>query len=226
MLFLTKLFTKDGIDGRESLFPQYRLFNEAKSHIYPWVKVTYPFDRDNCQSSVRQLFEGENMPICRFWQDDLCIFYTVERGNRYEFLLQKDLPKGMPVDALHELAIANLDRDIRYELGKAHFGGYALIGDRGHDSAFITLPHVWKEICDELNDHLIVGIPSKNQVLIAAEQDLDSIANMKIHIHDYFKKGDRLLTRNVFRVDRCTLEWTLEDKVGRAFKRPLLQRQS
>jgi hypothetical protein len=65
----------------------------------------------------------------------------------------------------------------------------------------------------------MVGIPSKNQVFIVPERDTDNVANMKILIHEYFKKGDRLLTRNVFRVDKDTLEWTVADTVGKDLKR-------
>ena len=215
MLFLKKLFTKDGIDNREPLFPHNRFFHESRNRIYPWVKVTYPFTRENCRDSVRQLFQGENMPVFQFWLDDLCVFYTVEKDNRYEFLLQKDMPKGMSMDALHQLATANLDRDISYDLAKAHFGGFALKGARDHESASICLPHVWEWICGELKDNLIVGIPAKNQVFICPEKDTDAINNMKILIHEFFKKGDRLLTRNVFRVDRANLEWTVVDTIGK-----------
>jgi hypothetical protein len=214
-MFLKKLFTKDGIDNRDVQYPtHHRFFQEAKNEVIPWIKVTYPFTRDNCRDTVKQLFQGENMPVFQFWLDDLCIFYSVERNDRYEFLLQKDLPKGMSVEALHELAARNLDRDVSYELGKAHFGGYALLSGGGHESAAICLPHVWEWVCAELNDNLMVSIPSKNQVFICPEHDTDNIVNMKILVHESFKKGSRLLTRNIFRVDRRTLEWTVEDTVG------------
>ncbi|HTJ14195.1 MAG TPA: hypothetical protein VL547_19285 [Dinghuibacter sp.] len=215
MLYLKKLFTKDGIDNRDvrSASPL-RPFDEAKNDVIPWIKVTYPFTRDNCRDSVQQLFQGENMPVFQFWLDDLCIFYAVEKNDRYEFLLQKDMPKGMSLEALHKMAVRNLDRDISFELGKAHFGGYALIAGGNHESASVCLPHVWEWLCGELDDNLIVSIPAKHQVYICPERDQDNIVNMKILVHEYFKKGDRLLTRNIFRVDRRTLEWTVVDTVG------------
>jgi hypothetical protein len=219
MLSFKKLFTKDGIDNRDVQHPPQRFFDETKNDVIPWIKVTYPFTRDNCRDSVKQLFQGENMPVFQFWLDDLCIFYAVEKNDRYEFLLQKDLPKGMSVETLHQLAIRNLDRDISYELGKAHFGGYALIAGGDHESSAVCLPQVWEWICAELGDNLIVGIPAKNQVFICPERDLNNISNMKILIHEYFKKGDKLLTRNIFRIDRTTLEWTVADTVGKDPKR-------
>jgi hypothetical protein len=124
------------------------------------------------------------------------------------------MPKGMSLEALHKMAVRNLDRDISFELGKAHFGGYALIAGGNHESASVCLPHVWEWLCGELDDNLIVSIPAKHQVYICPERDQDNIVNMKILVHEYFKKGDRLLTRNIFRVDRRTLEWTVVDTVG------------
>ena len=215
MLFLKKLFAKDGIDGRETSLSSPNFFDEARNNIYPWIKVTYPFTRENCRDSVKQLFESANMPVFQFWLDDLCIFYAVERKDRYEFLLQKDLPKGISIEDVHGMAFRNLNRDVSFELGQAPFGGYALMSGGDHESTAICLPHVWDSICDELKDNLIVGIPAKNKVLIAAEKDVDSVSNMKIFIHEHFKKGDHLLSRNIFRVDRSNLEWKVIGSVGK-----------
>lgn len=215
MLFLKKLFTKDGIDGREVSHHNPRYFDEARNNVIPWIKVTYPFTRENCQDTVEQLFEGENMPVFQFWQDDLCIFYAVEKEGRTEFLLQRDLPKTMFPNDLHEIAVRNLDRDISYELGRANFGGYALIASQGHESSALCLPYVWEWICSDLKDNLLVGVPSRNQVLIVPERDANNLANMKIHIHECFKKGSQLLTRNIFRVDKRTFEWTVAEQVGK-----------
>src|SRR5580692_10579063 len=116
MLYLKKLFTKDGIDNRDvRATPHQRFFDEAKNDVIPWIKVTYPFTRDNCRTSVKQLFEGENMPVFQFWQEDLCIFYAVERRDRYEFLLQKDLPRNISQAELHQMATRNLNRDIHFQ---------------------------------------------------------------------------------------------------------------
>ena len=215
MLFLKKLFAKDGIDGRDTTFEAPRFFDEARNNIYPWIKVTYPFTRENCRASVKQLFEGQNMPVFQFWQEDLCIFYAVERKDRYEFLLQKDLPKGISVTNLHQMASRNLNRDIHFELQEASFGGYTLVGGGDHASAAICLPHVWESICAELKDNLIIGIPTKNQVFIVPERDTNNISNMKIQIHEIFKNEDQLLTRNIFRIDRDNMEWSLEGAVGK-----------
>jgi len=189
MLFLKKLFAKDGIDGRETSLSSPNFFDEARNNIYPWIKVTYPFTRENCRDSVKQLFESANMPVFQFWLDDLCIFYAVERKDRYEFLLQKDLPKGISIEDVHGMAFRNLNRDVSFELGQAPFGGYALMSGGDHESTAICLPH--------------------------AEKDVDSVSNMKIFIHEHFKKGDHLLSRNIFRVDRSNLEWKVIGSVGK-----------
>jgi hypothetical protein len=215
MLFLKKLFAKDGIDGRETTLEAPCFFDEARNNIYPWIKVTYPFTRENCRTSVRQLFEGQNMPVFQFWQEDLCIFYAVERGNCYEFLLQKDVPRGISHENLHQMAARNLNRDIHFELQAASFGGYVLAGGGDHASASICLPHVWESICKELKDNLIIGVPTQNQVYIVPEKDTNNVSNMKIQIHELFKREDQLLTRNIFRLDGSNMEWSLEDTVGK-----------
>jgi hypothetical protein len=72
---------------------------------------------------------------------------------------------------------------------------------------------MWDWLAEHLNDNLIVGIPAKDLVVMVSESNTDKIANLKIFVHEIFKNGKRLLTRNIFRFDRETKEWTIVDSV-------------
>jgi hypothetical protein len=73
---------------------------------------------------------------------------------------------------------------------------------------------MWDWLTEHLNDSLIVGVPAKDLVIMVPEGDTDKIANLKIFVHEIFKEGERLLTRNIFRFDRETKEWTIIDSVS------------
>lgn len=188
------------------------IFNLYKDKIYPWVKVTFTEDDPNDNSTQLNLAGGDS-PICKSWLGDLAIFYVADTGDNFQILLERDLPIDITKEALHELAVDNLNRDIEFKLHETNFGGHGLIAGGDHEAGSICLPEMWDWLTNHLSDNLIVGIPSKDLVIVVPESDIDKISNLKIFVHDIFKKGEGLLTRNIFRYDREAKEWTIVDRV-------------
>jgi hypothetical protein len=46
------------------------------------------------------------------------------------------------------------------------------------------------------------------------ESDKDKIANLKIFVHEIFKDGEKLLTKNIFKFDKETKIWSIVDNVN------------
>jgi uncharacterized protein YtpQ (UPF0354 family) len=218
MSFLKKLFGKTPAAETQKPEPE-TIFHQHTAGIYPWIKVAL-FDTDDMnetnESDDAPVFElnGEEAPICKTWLGDLLIFYVVDKGDSFQMLLQRDLPKDVTNDELHQLAIDNLASTVEYTLQETNFGGYGLIAGGNHEAGAICLPEIWDWLTDELNDDLIVAIPAKDLVLITPESDTDKTSNLKIFVHEIFKTGDRLLTKNIFRVDKATKQWSIVDRVG------------
>lgn len=211
MSFLKKLFGKTS--QAEDAFPEAEsLFETHRNKIYPWVKVFFG-DTDPRNTPVQIELKGDDAPIIKNWLGDLGIFYAVDLGNRFQILLARDIPKNMTAEELHQLASDNLRRDIEFRLHETNFGGHGLIAGGDHEAGSICLPEMWDWLTEHLNDNLIVGIPSKDLVLMVPESDGDKTANLKIFVHQIFKDGERLLTRNIFKFDRETKGWTIVDSV-------------
>jgi uncharacterized protein YtpQ (UPF0354 family) len=189
------------------------IFDTHREKIYPWVKVTFKNDVPEDTKSEFQLV-GENAIVMREWLGDLIIIYVADMGNNFQVLFERDLPANVTEEEVHQLAIDNLSRDIEFKLHETNFGGHGLIAGGDHEAGSICLPGIWEWLADHFNDNLIVGIPAKDLVFIVTETDTDKISNLKISIHEFFKKGERLLTRNIFRFDKETKEWTIIDRVG------------
>ena len=132
-------------------------------------------------------------------------------GDSFQVLLERDLPNNVTTEELHELAVENLNRDIEFKLHDANFGGHGLIAGGDHEAGSICLPGMWDWLVEHLNDNLIVGIPAKDIVVMVPERDTDKVVSLKIFVREIFKTGERLLTTNIFRVDRETKEWTIVD---------------
>jgi uncharacterized protein YtpQ (UPF0354 family) len=212
MSFLKNIFKKPPqVDTDNSITePIFNLYNDK---IYPWVKVTFTDDDPNDNLTQLSLTGGDS-PIFKKWLGDLAIFYVADTGDNFQILLERDLPVDITKEALHQLAVDNLNRDIEFKLHDTNFGGHGLIAGGDHEAGSICLPEMWDWLTNHLSDNLIVGIPSKDLVIIVPESDNDKISKLKKFVHDIFKNGERLLTRNIFRYDREAKEWTIVDRVN------------
>ncbi len=188
-------------------------FHTHEDKIYPWVKVFFTNDDDPRIAPIQFDFKGEDAPIRKGWLGDLMIIYVADMGDRFQVILERDLPRNITKDELHQLAIDNLNRDIEFTLHTTDFGGYMLIAGADHESGSICLLNVWTWLADYFNDNLIVGIPAKDLVFLVPESDTDKLSNLEIMVHETFKDGERLLTKNIFRFDRQKKEWTIIDSV-------------
>jgi hypothetical protein len=212
MSLLKKIFSKTPQVDKDNPVTE-SIFKTHKDKIYPWIKVFFTGDDDPRNTPIQIEFKGEDAPIKKDWLGDLCILYVADMGDRFQVLLERDLPKDMTKEELHQLAVDNLNRDIEFKLHDTSFGGHELIAGGDHEAGSICLPEMWDWLTEHLNDNLIVGIPAKDLVIMVPESDTDKIANLKIFVHEIFKDGERLLTRNILRFDRETKEWTIVDSV-------------
>jgi uncharacterized protein YtpQ (UPF0354 family) len=187
-------------------------FKADKGKIYPWVKVKVAEDDPSGMENVYEVIGDEN-PIFRNWLGDLLIMYAFDMGDRFQILMRRDLPKSIREDELHSIAVNNLNRDIEFKLRDTNFGGYMLTAGGDHEADSICLPGMWQWLADHIGDSLIVAIPAKDLVLIAPKSDTDKIDNLKIFVHEIFKSGERLLTRNIFEYNRDAAEWKIVDRV-------------
>jgi uncharacterized protein YtpQ (UPF0354 family) len=188
-------------------------FERHKQKIYPWIKVTLSDDDQELTDNVLEVTE-EDSPIMKPWLGDLFITYVIDVGHSFEVIPKRDLPKSISEDQLHSIAIENLSRDIEFELLDTSFGGYMLTAGGNHEASSICLLGMWEWLADHLGDSLCVAFPAKDLVIIVRKSDSDKIDNLKIFVHNTFKDGERLLTRNIFEYDRDTTEWRLVDRVS------------
>jgi uncharacterized protein YtpQ (UPF0354 family) len=213
MSLFKKLFSKRPQSNKNN--PATDLIIEThKSKIYPWVKVFWTSDNDPRNTPVQIELKGDDSPIKKDWLGDLGIFYVADMGDRFQVVLERDLPKNMTKEELHQIAVNNLKRDIEVKLCDAKFGGHGLTAGGDHEAGSICIPEVWEELADRFGDNLIIVIPAKDLVAIVPEHDTDNISNMKIFVHEVFKDCSRLLTRNVFKYIKDTKEWEIIDRVN------------
>ncbi|GAA3954391.1 DUF1444 family protein [Chitinophaga oryziterrae] len=183
-------------------------FEFHKDEIYPWVKVL--MDDNTSETAATELkLVGENTPVYRKLLGDLAIFYVVDNGDNFRILLKRDLPKHLTEEALHQIAINNLEKNIKYKLHKTNFEGYGLIADGNHEAEAICLPEIWDWLSGHFDNNLIVAVPAKDLIMMVPANDTDKISNLKIAVYETFKNNQRLLTKTLFHFYKESKEWKL-----------------
>ena len=188
------------------------LFSSHRLKIYPWVKVMLADNELSVDEKVMELDEQDS-PIILNWLGDLIITYVFDLGDSFRLLQARDLPDDVSRHKLHEIAVSNLGRDIKYELTDTNVGGFMLIAGGNHEAGAICLPGLWKWIAEHLGDDLIVAIPAKDVVLILRQKDTDKLEAFKELIVKIFLDGERLLSRVVFTYNRADEQWAFVEHV-------------
>ncbi len=182
---------------------------ENKDKIYPLIKAM----GNDSDSKNEVVFSKEDTPINEKWLSNLNVFYVIDQEEQVSFIQQKELPKDLSLDDIHKIAIQNLERDIEYRLNKLNFeGGYGLLAGGDFEASSITLSSLWESIANTLEDDLIVGIPSKDLVLIVCLSDTDAIISLAQSVNDIFEDGEHLLSKSLFRYSKKSGQWSLHRK--------------
>jgi uncharacterized protein YtpQ (UPF0354 family) len=180
---------------------------EFRDKIFPWIKVISGKKEDNPGRDI--ILSGENSPIYQKWLGELAIFYALDQGDHFRIILNKDIETKITVEQLHQIAVENLEREIEFKLVDSKFGGNGLVAGGDHEAGSICLPHIWDWCSDVINDNLVVSIPAKDMVMMAPASDSEKINNLKNFIVEFFKDGERLLTKQLFIFHKEEKKWDL-----------------
>ncbi len=164
--------------------------------LYPWIKSI----SHDSPMPAEIIFNKGSAPIYQEWLENLRIFYAIDQGNQVSLLFDHEIPDGYSINDIHRIAVENLARDVEYGLGRLNFdGGFGLMAGGDYEASSITLNNLWDSIADELQDDLLVGIPTKDLVMFCRYSDSDAISNLKETINEAFDTGENKLTKSIFR---------------------------
>ena len=183
-------------------------FGKIKSKIYPWIKMVYQPGEEMPESPNEIELADEDFPVYQEWLGGLAIFYAVDEGNHFSLILNRDIPEGLTIDELHEIAIENLERDVEFKFNETVFGGYGLIAGGDHEAGSICLDGIWLWCADQLKDNLVVAVPAKDMVVMVPASDNDKINELIKFVDELFKDGERLLTKQLFLFDIENNAWS------------------
>ena len=180
-----------------------------KDKIYPWIKVVYEPEEDVPNSTQVIELSEEDSPVRKTWLGNLDVFYVIDEGDSFNIILNRDMSTDLTLEQLHEIAITNLDRDVEFCFNETVFGGYGLVARGDHEAGSLCLDGIWHWCADQLNDNLVVAVPAKDMIMMVPVSDNEKIIKLKEFVTEFFKDGERLLTKQLYLFDREQNTWTI-----------------
>ena len=131
------------------------------------------------------------------YNSELYIFYVEDTETNINYLTQEDFEKlNIEKSELKKIAIENLSNSIEIERhGENCY--YMLLADGNYESSMILLD-IWNEENFKVNGDFVVGIPSRDLLIITGKNDAENIKKLKQTITEINENGDHLVSEKLF----------------------------
>lgn len=155
--------------------PEARLlekFEEMKPRIYPYLRPA------NTPPFIRFETAGRNIDIplpCIPFQAATKIFFVEDTGSSFRILQKTSLPESVTPLQLLQISLANLVKNVKFEMRPTVFGGYGLTGNPNHIASYILIKNLWKQIAERLDDNLIIAMPVRETIMFIPEKQKDEL---------------------------------------------------
>ncbi|TGE78211.1 hypothetical protein C7Y70_16855 [Pseudoalteromonas sp. KS88] len=120
-----------------------------------------------------------HLPYFEKLTGELLIFYAIDSPDSLRFLTQQDLQNlALSSSNIRDKAIANLDsylNDINIKIEKLDIENngqlYMLVADENYEATAILTPYFKDLLKQEIPGEVVIGMPSRNILLIASKND-------------------------------------------------------
>ena len=177
-------------------------FNNLMGNIYPIIKVDIS-DQEQFPDEFSINFNKEDEPIHIRLVGDLMLFFGIDRGENYELLLRNNFDFSIEDLTLYKIAFENLNSFLegKIQIVDTKIGCKMLVCGYDFEAAAIQMSWLKKELLKMYGEKLVIGIVSKDVVLMAKQSEKDIINNMKKEIFEIHRDGEKLLSKKLFLLD-------------------------
>ena len=169
-------------------------FDTIRESVIPWIKVAVPDSSPD--SPDDESVSGEL--VTRDFMGDLVITFAVDDGDYLTLLQRKDIPEGMGDDELFMFAKRNLAELVEFDLSGTSYGGYGILAGGDHEADALCLEFIWDAVAKQAGEDLVVAVPSRDCLFMAAKSDPEQVSAMGAIARDIFTQGEEALTRTLF----------------------------
>jgi len=131
------------------------------------------------------------------YNSELYIFYVEDTETNINYLTEDDLEKlNIRKEELQKIAIENLSNSVAIEK-HGEDGYYMLVADGNYESSLILLD-IWTEENFEVKGKIVIGIPSRDVLLVTGKNDYENIERLSKTINEISESGDHLVCEKIF----------------------------
>lgn len=131
------------------------------------------------------------------YNEKLFIFYVEDTETNINYLTQDDFKKlNIEKNQLKKIAIENLSNSIEIERHGEN-GYFMLLADGNYESSLILLD-IWNKENFDVEGEIVIGIPSRDLLIITGKNDAENIERLKKTINEINQDGDHLVSNLLF----------------------------
>lgn len=173
--------------------------------IYPRIKKNYSKDPLNEVSLMAPYGPSahypENMVMVRV-MDSLIGMFVQDVGSAYTYITYDMLPEGMDVPKLQRAAFDNLAADVTYRSVRSKEEGiFGIVAGGNFEAESLCINSIWKEISEDLNDDVLICIPTKDIVFYTRANDKKLRKKLFKMAEDMFDKNRKDTPQLLFSKD-------------------------
>lgn len=206
-------FSDDHVFEPDKIYPRLKK-NWSKK---PLEEVTIMAPYGNFYDDPKDDPEFNNFPMFRI-MDSYVIFLMQDVGSTYAYLGYDNIPEGVSVEQLEQKAFDNLHRDVTYRMNESKEPGvYGILAGGDFEAESLCLPGIWEDCSDDLNDDLLIAVPTKDLVFFTKAGDKKAVRKMLDLARNAFESNRSespylIFSRDVFYYDRSAKRLEISKK--------------
>ena len=157
----------------------------------------------NHNNQGREIQEYNNIPRFQIY-DSYIVTLIQDMGSTYIYLTYDELPGDISIESIESRAFENLHHDVTYRMVESRKTGvYGLVAGGDFEAEALCLPGIWENCSKELQDDLLISVPTKDVVLFTRAGDKKAIRKMIKQAQEIYEQNQKespflIFSRDVF----------------------------
>ena len=158
----------------------------------------------------------DHMVMIRY-MDSYIGMFVQDMGSVLTYITYDHLPEDTDVMELQKTAFENLARDITYRSAESKEPGvYGILAGGDFEAESICINSIWEEVSAELNDDVLICVPTKDIVLYTAAGDPGRVKKMFRMAKDMYEQNRKetpylIFSEDVFFFDRTAKKLSISE---------------
>ena len=143
--------------------------------IYPRLKKNWaknPLEEISLMATMENFTSYPDNLIMFRIMDSFIGVIMVDLGDHYTYFTYDMLPENMSPEKIQDIAFKNLSTNVQYRQCESKEKGiYGIVAGGNFEAESILFDGIWEDISNNLNDDIVISIPTKDIVLLTKLSD-------------------------------------------------------